>query len=441
MRGKDVARRRLARLSLGLGLAGALPAPRLSRLGRAADGAQDAPDLSFFLSQMEGENGAEAQAFLSESGPDFKLWGQLDAKERPEVGWAADRAATDFLHLSEFAPGEGEFRIRANHVLKLAQLNGFPIGPLASWGKGPDQAYGVPLRNGERAAWPASGPVLLFGLRACTLVSRPGEPMQELVLKEGRPNHQSFQCTMGMLRQDGSLLGFPASTVPNADYMFVQTKLPTGRYANLLPTGLHWYRIGTHKPTSPHPHQGALVQQRPVVALRSRKLDANTLQFRATDDWDGPVVPFDNIHVAFGDENRRYPLKFDSAGCQVIPGMLRDGTFSGLWREFARAVGSLDASYTPDPQRNGNGPYAYMLMTGREARLLATGTPEEKLKRLRYGAVGPAVAALRKALRLPDGDLFDAGVQKRFIEWQQQQAPRASAILSLDEAADLKVTL
>jgi hypothetical protein len=382
----------------------------------------DLPNAEFFLSQMEGEGGAEINAFLGPGGTDVPFWAQLALADRPKVTWADDRAAPDYLSLAAELASADSFRITAETLFRHAALNGFALP--------------------AKSAWPQRGPALLFGLRGCTLVSPMGVFGPALELRETTPDHQTFQCTLGILRPDGSMAGFPASTVCNADYMYVQTKLPAGKYANLLPTGVHGYKVGTHRATSPHPLPAALLQQRPVMVLRSRRVDNNTMQFRASDDWDGPLLPCDNIHVAYGDDARRYPIKFDSAGCQVIPGYFRDGRMTGPWAEFCRALGTVGADYVPDTSRNDDvAQYTYMLLTGREARLLAAGKATEGLKRLRFGSAGPAVAALRAKLRLRPGDQFDASVQAALIKWQQDQSPRATAILTPAEASDLGVAL
>ena len=417
-------RRRAAMLGLLGGLAPSLPpAPaRAQPVPPHAKPDDDGPDIDAFLSHAEGEGGAEVNAFLGPGGTDVPFWARLTEAERPSVTWAADRQAPDYLGLADEPASADSFRITADTLMQHAALNGFALPP--------------------KGAWPQRGPGLLFGLRGCVLVSRAASFGPSLELRESTPNHQTFQCTLGILRPDGTLAGFPASTVCNADYMYVQTKLASGKYANLLPTGMHGYKVGTHRASSPNPLPAALLQQRQVMVLRTRKLDDNKMQFRASDDWDGPLLPCDNIHAAYGDDDRRYPLKFDSAGCQVIPGYFREGRMTGPWAEFCRALGTVGADYVPDTSRNDDtAQYTYMLLTGREARLLAAGKAEAGLKRLRFGSAGPAVTALRAKLRLRAGDQFDASVQAALIKWQQDQAPRATAILTPAEAAELGVTL
>ncbi len=418
-------RRRAAMAGLLGGLAATtLPpgAPRAQPHPPAARPDDDGPDVDAFLAHAEGEGGAEVNAFLGPGGTDVPFWGRLTEAERPGVAWAPDRLSPDYLGLAVEPAGTDSFRLTAETLFRHAALNG----------------YALPARGN----WPQRGPALLFGLRGCVLVSPAARFGQALELRESTPDHQTFQCTLGILRPDGTLAGFPASTVCNADYMYVQTKLASGKYANLLPTGVHGYKVGTHRASSPNPLPVALLQQRPVTVLRSRRVDDNKMQFRASDDWDGPLLPCDNIHVAYGDDSRRYPLKFDSAGCQVIPGYFREGKMTGPWAEFCRALGTVDADYVPDTSRNDDtAQYTYMLLTGREARLLATDKPDAALRRLRFGSSGPAVTALRAQLRLRAGDQFDANVQAALIKWQLDQTPRASGILTPAEAADLGVTL
>ncbi len=417
-------RRHAAMAGLLGGLAAALPPGRAPAQPVSADGRpdDDGPDVDAFLSHAEGEDGASVNAFLGPGGTDVPFWARLTEAERPSVAWAVDRQAPDYLGLAGDPASADSFRITAETLFRHAALNGFALPP--------------------KTAWPQRGPGLLFGLRGCSLVSPVAAFGPSLELRESTPNHQTFQCTLGILRPDGTLAGFPASTVCNADYMYVQTKLASGKYANLLPTGVHGYKVGTHRASSLNPLPVALLQQRQVMVLRTRKVDDNKMQFRASDDWDGPLLPCDNIHVAYGDDNRRYPLKFDSAGCQVIPGYFREGKMTGPWAEFCRALGTVGADYVPDTSRNDDvGQYTYMLLTGREARLLTTDKPEAALKRLRFGSSGPAVIALRAKLLLRAGDRFDANVQAALIKWQQDQYPRATGILTPAEAAELGVTL
>ncbi len=400
-------------------------APMLGRPGHLLAQAAaeiDRPDRAFFLSQAEGEAGADLASMLGPGGTDIPYWALLPPGEQPRVGWAPDPASPDYLSLAEQPASADSFRITADTLFQHATLN----------------SYALPNKN----EWPSRAPALLFGLRGCTLVSPVGVFAPTLELRETAPDHLTFRCTIGILRPDGTLAGFPASTVCNADYMYVQTKLPGGKYANLLPTGLHLYKVGTHRASSPNPLPSALVQQRLVTVLRSRRVDNNVMQFRASDDWDGPVLPFDNIHVAYGDDKRNYPLKFDSAGCQVIPGYFRNGRMTGPWAEFCRALGTVSEDFTPDPSRNQEAEnYSYMLLTGREARLLAEGTAPEGLRRLRFGSSGAGVLALRARLRQTGtSNRFDAETQRALIRWQQEQSTQASSILTPEDAGQLGLT-
>ena len=220
----------------------------------AAKPDDDGPDIDSFLSHAEGEGGAEVNAFLGPGGTDVPFWARLTEAERPAVAWAADRAAPDYVGLADDPASTESFRLTADLLFKHAALNGFALPP--------------------KTAWPQRGPGLLFGLRGCVPVSPMGVFGPSLELRESTPNHQTFQCTLGIIRPDGTLAGFPASTVCNADYMYVQTKLASGKYANLLPTGVHGYKVGTHRATSPNPLPAALLQQRQVrIAVGSASLD------------------------------------------------------------------------------------------------------------------------------------------------------------------------
>ncbi len=408
----QMARRRL--------LAQALAALVARRAG-AQSPEMDLPDREFFLSQMEGEDGADLDAFLGPGGLDVPYWALLKPGERPEVRWAIDQQAPDYAALAEAGSSENSFRITADTLRGLAQLNGFALPAPASW--------------------PAQGPGLLFGLRGCALVGQADRFSPTLELRESTPDHQTYHCVMGILRPDDTLAGFTASTVCNVDFMYVQTLLSSGQHANLLPTGLHTYQVGTHRRRSPRPLPSALIQQRPVMALRCRRVERNVMQLQASGDWDGPTKPYDNIHVAYGVAESTAPVKFSSAGCQVLPGDYRDGRMTHSWGAFCRALGLVDGEYRPIAARDGDPQlYTYMLLTGREARLLAEGRPEQGLRRLRFGASGPAVAALRARLRLPAGSEFDAATQNAVLNWQGLRGLKTS-LITPEEAGRLGITL
>jgi hypothetical protein len=114
-------------------------------------------------------------------------------------------------------------------------------------------------------------------------------------------------------------------------------------------------------------------------------------------------LPWDNIHAAMLSYRKKPPF-FSSAGCQVVVGayMRNNRLPIGPWQEFRRAAGladlaklgqnSTDASSLDDGK-----PFRYMLLTGREAALLAQGN-EYLGDTLRYGSSGAAVQELQKIL-------------------------------------------
>jgi len=258
---------------------------------------------------------------------------------------------------------------------------------------------------------------LLFALRGAALPGGAQVDAASLIVTDQRPDHRRFRCVMGVYdRNRRRLSAFPASTVPNAHYVFRCFTLASQGAAlanltgNMLPTGCYTYAVGTHKAGQPGEIPTVLRLSKsatgasPVLVLRS----IADLEYDRFDPF-LVATPADNIHPGQLSEG------FSSAGCLTLPGRYAGGTHSGIWREF-RAASGLDRA------RNGD-LFSLMLLTGLDAaaaaRVRTAGVDPASLRRLRHGSKGKHVVKLQAALGLkPDqsqlvGPITRAALVKR----------------------------
>jgi hypothetical protein len=185
---------------------------------------------------------------------------------------------------------------------------------------------------------------------------------------------------------------FQSSTVPAVAHIY--TSLADQGYGtSLLPTGLYAYGAGSHRASKPDRIQrGALLLSGEQVVLRTAK-DLSFDVLADTTAWTRGSKH--NIHSA------GRPDRYDSAGCQVIPGGYEGAgrmKAHGRWGDFRKAAGLVDADGVPiaDDTRP---TFQYMLLTGREAALAYRGgAPFATYRRLRPGSTGEAVKKLQEAL-------------------------------------------
>ena len=341
-----------------------------------------------------------------------------------DVRWASDADSIDYRHLST-AMDTRPFDLTSDELDRLSRFNRF--------------------------AYTAADQRVVFGLRGCTLDADVATPQAKVTVREVEPNHIDSRCVIGVWdRTAKTVVAFQASTVPNWEYMEVYRE-DHGRKANLLPTGRYRLTVGTHRARrknsaggvvdNPGRIQGALRNDEEVVVLRSE----DDLTYTVRDTWDR-TVPNDNIHpaiVAPNAGNSTVP-DFSSAGCSTIPGASVSDTPVGSWAAFRIALGLNNAN----PRANDGQSFAYLLLTGREARLAAAGNTT--LGRLRFGAHGDDVRLLQEALiRHPkkyykgkvDSD-FGAGTSMAFIRYQRDNAGGAAdAIVAPADATALGFTL
>ncbi len=329
-----------------------------------------------------------------------------------EAAWADDAVSPDYRHLTPDHAGVSQaFAFTASHLQRLCQLNAFPV-----------------VSDADE---------VLFGLRGCRRVDEgdgDGVFADAVQLSEDMPDHVRFHCVLGVWRRStGQLTAFSGSTVPNGRLMTLQRAAGAGaQIANLLPTGRYEVEVGQHRAVT-----GAFILQPDVAVLRTN----DDLVYQVTDDWERHS-PADNIHPAFRDRG----ASFSSAGCQTVPGGFdaERGRHTGAWSDFRRAAG-LDPQ---DGRSRWGRKYVYVLLTGREARLVTQLGDPTSLVRLRFGLTGPSVGELQQSLidagrlRATVDSSFGPLTAMAYIGWQRARARGAADdIVTPDEARALGITI
>ncbi len=342
-----------------------------------------------------------------------------------DIRWAADTQSIDYRHLG--VPIDTKpFELTSAVFDTLVRLNRFPLD-------------GVENR-------------VVFGLRGCTLDANVTTFSTKVTVREIEPNHIDSRCVIGVWdRAAGRLVALQASTVPNWEYM-EKYRQNRAKKANLLPSGRYLMTVGTHRPKrenakgelvdNPKRVQGALRNDQNVVVLRSE----DDLGYTTKDTWDETVAN-DNIHAAIVKVNATGTTPdFSSAGCQTVPGTSEGDTPAGTWSEFRTALGLDNAKPTKDDGTK----FAYLLLSGREARCIVAAPASTALARLRFGSKSDEVRQLQEALTKhgkkyykgkADGE-FGAGTAMAFIKYQKDRdAGAADGIVTPTDATALGLTL
>ena len=330
-----------------------------------------------------------------------------------DVRWARDADSADYRHLA--APIDtAPFTLTGAIVKRLATCNRFTFD-------GMDEK-------------------VVFGLRGCTLDAPIAQFADAISVHEIEPNHIDNRCVIGVWdRTTGKLVAFPASTVPNWEYM-ERYRQNHARKANQQPTGCYALTVGTHRPKSKNRIQGALRNAAKIVVLRSE----DDLTYTTRDTWD-ETTPYDNLHpgiIAVNTGQSTTP-DYSSAGCSTIPGTQPNDEPAGTWKQFRAALGLNNTN----PTRDDGHKFAYLLLTGREARLATLSAP---LDRLRFGSRGPEVRQLQEAMAKLPGKyftgspdaIFGSSTAMALIKLQKDRdAGAADGIVSPRDAAQLGVAL
>ena len=353
----------------------------------------------------------------------------FDARKKlkaTDIRWASDAESPDYRHLG--APIDTTpFVLNGTCIGRLIQLNRFPVD-------------GVDAK-------------VIFGLRGCTLDTNQTTFADSVSVREIVPNHIDNRCIIGIWDStNNKVVAFQASTVPNWEYMEAYRQDHADK-ANLLPSGKYNMVVGTHRPKkkdakgnlidNPNRVQGALRNDQTVVVLRSE----DDLSYTVKDTWDKTVAN-DNIHASIIKMNTGTSTvpDYSSAGCSTVPGTSTGDTPAGVWGEFRAALG-LDNT---NPTKNDGKRFAYVLLTGRDARLVASGSEQLVPTRLRFGSNGAEVRSLQEALTKhakkyytdkPDGD-FGASTAMAFIKYQKDRdSGKADGIVTPTDATALGFTL
>lgn len=343
-----------------------------------------------------------------------------------DVRWAADNQSPDYRHLGK-PIDTSAFVLKGSCIERLVRLNYFPL-------EGAD-------------------PKVIFGLRGCTLDSNQSTFADGVSVREIEPNHIDNRCIIGVWDSaTGKIVAFQASTVPNWEYMESYRQNHADK-ANMLPCGKYDMVVGTHRPKkeddkgklvdNPGRVQGALRNDHKVVVLRSE----DDLSFTVKDTWD-ETTAYDNIHPGIVPVNTDASTVPDyaSAGCATIPGGSKADSPTGAWAAFRTALGLDNAN----PTKHDGKKFAYVLLTGREARLVASGKDTDAPARLRFGSSGAEVRALQENLAKharkhfkgkPDG-AFGPGTAMAFIRYQKDRdGGAADGVVTPTDATGLGFSL
>jgi endonuclease G len=371
----------------------------------------DALVADILIEESEAEKHPVARALIK------PFWFTQPVGERPSPTWPPDNVSFDFAHLVSQPNSANAFEFTPPVLEQLLKLNSF-------------------VRNPQL-------PKLLFGLRGCALPGnqdRAGFAASHR-LTSTRPNHIDPKCLIGVWDTASNTIAlFKASTVPCAD--LVQKQIEGSLACNMIPTGLHHYRVGPHRaPRQP----GAFRQQTPLWVMRTKK----RLQYATNDpdtvwdDLDGEL-PMDNIHAAMLSSRTKPPF-FSSAGCQVVSGAY-DGNHNptGAWADFRKAAGlHHPIKFTSGSASDQDGQeFEYVLLTGKDAQLVAGGKGQV-VRALRYGSSGASVTELQEKLAAQLGTpvdrtgIFDRKTLGAVIRWQVAKKIAPTGIVAADGAGVL----
>lgn len=403
---------RLSRRAFALG-ASALAASRIHALEPAVEPISDEPPLLDDAALLRAfvDNAEPADGQVVKGLNDWPLWWNTQPLEK--AVWPKNADSVDYSHLPE---GDTRaFKLNDTVLQRIVAANAYTR-------LFPDQA------------------LVLFGIRGASRtgqVAASPEFQGEIEVVEAVPDHFDYRCLLGVWnRTTRKVWVAPASTVPHVAYLFAQREAGTfSNEANMVPTGLYRYVVGTHRnatssfqPGAFRPDMNAFVV---VRCVQDGPLTLGRNQF-----WDVRLTNHgDNIHAGTYTVREDRP-RFWSAGCQVLPGSYTGGNLvpQGDWARFRIAAGLARTPAIASRRDLGGGRFDvqtredgrrfnYLLTTGRDVRLAG----ENALPRtLRLGSVGTAVKALQAALGIPatrqDG-IFGQDVQARILARKVATAP------------------
>ncbi|HEX7079405.1 MAG TPA: hypothetical protein VF329_00120 [Gammaproteobacteria bacterium] len=363
---------------------------------------------------------------------DWPLWWEETPLEM--AVWPADAETIDYAHLPS-PNSDASFALNDAALRRIVASHGY-----------------------SRLA--AAPPLVLFGVRGARRAAEPTSPPDfenEVEIVEVPPDHFDYKCLLGVWNTESRKVWVTAaSTAPHVAYLYAQREASTfSNEANMMPTGLYRYRVGTHRNGTPSLQPGAFrTAERAFAVLRC--VQYGPLTMSRGQYWDtAPTNHGNNIHAGTYGTRADRP-RFWSAGCQVLPGYYSDenGVPSeenafpqGDWARFRIAAGLARAPritrheelapgrFNVETSEDGRR-YEYLLTTGRDVRLAGEG---RDARTLRFGSSGPKVKALQAALGLPPGQrdgIFGPGVQKLVLAKGDTHTPivdaRLASVLGFD---------
>jgi hypothetical protein len=278
--------------------------------------------------------------------------------------------------------------------------------------------------------------------------------VRQAMLVEDTITHVLPRCLIGVWRRStGEFALVRGTTTPNWEYSAQAVARRAGSdtspgAANMMLTGLYRFKVGPHK----HIPDAFRLHDADHGAARVASSGKLELSYTVRDRyWNVPSWPSqNNIHpsMAGGDSATRYVFHY-SAGCTTVQGSYDTASrrHSGAWTVFRGWAGLK--TRTVDSAAVGRR-FSYLLLTGREARMAATGVPGAQIARLRYGSRGNEIKALQSALghalerSVPSTGRFDGPTQSALVAWQWTRGlyPESwDGILAPLEAAGLGLVL
>lgn len=368
----------------------------------------------------------------------------------------------DAAHLGQDAAlSEGEFELNDALLESLASANGFASSFAFAFPKGAPQTDKV-----------------LFGLRGCEMadLADAGVFKSSVRLKVSAIDHTHMRCIIGIWdrkAQPKQVAVFRASTVPNLAFVEVYRiylalrgritrdevdslqslkeddkllDVTTGSnwYSNCLSQGLHIQYIGPHGEKQPNMLRQSDYWYAPVARAKSLLGFTNA-------DWESPTsAPCDDIHAAY-DMNAKALIPFQSNGCNVISGTVKDKVYSGQIATFRDLLGleNLGRKQKTIVGASADQKFFYMLLSGREAYLQSQKPGDASLDRIRFGSSGPRVVALRKQLetlghktqlKKDPGDIIGCGAVDALRKEQEAVGQAKDGVLSKARATELGLT-
>ena len=339
------------------------------------------------------------------------LWWEVEPLEMAE--WPSDEHSIDYAHLRGNTTGES-FPLSDAVLRRLVKSHSY-----------------APLQAGHSR--------VLLGIRGARKASNDENPefADRIELVETRPDHFDYRCLLGIWDTAArKVWAVNASTVPHVAYLRAQRMARTIQWeANMMPTGMYRYRVGTHRNRSANFQPGAFRPESRSFAV-IRCVRPGTLILSNDQYWDmRPTNHGDNIHAGTYSTREDRP-KYFSAGCQVIAGYYSDSNRKpqGDWARFRVAAGLQrtptitrleevrENRFEVETSEDGTR-YSYILTTGRDLMLegMNRSTPT-----LRYGSRGSKVSELQAALGLPAAEqdgIFGLGVQTALLHGRQAATP------------------